>query len=241
MKAVILAAGKGTRLQGLTKDRPKALMDVGGITAIEHIIQGLKGADIDQLIVVIGYHGEMIQELLKDGSKLGVSIEYVEQKVLNGTGSALHLTKDVVGPSPFVMTYGDIIISPGNYRDMRSLWEQIEADGLLAVNWVEDPYAGAAVYFDENKRVTKIIEKPPQGTSTTNWNNAGLFVFSPIIFTYTGRLTPSVRGEYELSSAIAQMLAEQRKLYAYPLEGHWGDIGTVEELERIQTLMREKE
>lgn len=241
MKAVILAAGKGTRLKGLTKDRPKALMEIGDETCLEHIIKGLKTAGIREFVVVIGYQGEMIKELLEDGSGLGVGIQYVYQKTLDGTGSALHLTRELVDDAPFLMTYGDIVISPRDYQDMVRAWNSQDYDCLLAVNWVEDPYAGAAVYFDGKKQVTKIQEKPPKGTSATNWNNAGLFIFSPRIFDYTGRLTPSVRGEYELSAAIADMLADEGKLFAYQLSGHWGDIGTVEELERIQGLLQHED
>ena len=72
------------------------------------------------------------------------------------------------------------------------------ADAVLALNWVADPYKGAAVYLDENDVVKEIVEKPPKGTAKTNWNNAGFFLFSPLIFQYTAALTPSVRGEYEL-------------------------------------------
>src|SRR5215469_3579359 len=87
-KAILLAAGRGTRLGSLTANKPKPMVEVGGKPVIEHIILGLKGHGIQEFLVVVHYLGEVIRDYFQDGSRLGVSLEYVHQPDMNGTGAA---------------------------------------------------------------------------------------------------------------------------------------------------------
>ncbi len=237
LKAVILAAGKGTRLRELTADKPKPMVRVGNSTALERIVQGISQAGIREFVFVVGYRREVIEKYFGDGSKFGIKITYIHQKEQTGTGSAVHLTAPAVGEEPFLMSFGDIIIPPANYQAMVNSYRETGAQVILALNWVDDPYRGAAVYLDQNNRVERIVEKPPRGTATTNWNNAGIFLFSPLIFQYTAKLTPSQRGEYELPQAIANMIRDGRQVEGFKLQGYWGDIGTPQELEQMQSVV----
>lgn len=237
MKAVILAAGKGTRMRHLTEDKPKPMVDIGKELILERILGSIRDAGIQDFIVVTGYFANLIEEHFQDGSDFGMQVEYVRQQIQDGTGSALHLSRDVVGDNPFYMSFGDIISSPENYPKLINAYRENPCDVLLTLSYVEDPYRGAAVYVDDEWNVEKIIEKPPQGESTTHWNNAGIFVFSPKIFDYTANLTKSARGEYELTEAIYKMLDDGLKIRAFPLEGYWGDIGTPEDVERISGIL----
>lgn len=237
MKAVILAAGKGTRMKYLTEDKPKPMVDVGKELILERILGTIRDAGIRDFVVVTGYFANIIEEHFKDGSQFGMNIQYVRQEVQNGTGSALHLTRDAVGDEPFYMSFGDIIASPCNYANLIDSYCNDPSDILLTLSHVEDPYRGAAVYVNKDWTVERIIEKPPQGASTTNWNNAGIFVFSPKIFDYTAHLTKSAREEYELTEAIYKMLDGGYRVKAFPLEGYWGDIGTPEDVERMKAII----
>ena len=109
---------------------------------------------------------------------------------------------------------------------------------MLGVNEVDDPWAGAAVYVDEQWRVQKIVEKPPQGSSDTRWNNAGLGVLGPEIWPHVDALQPSARGEYELPQAIAALVASGANVGAVPVRGQWFDIGTAEDLETARREFR---
>ena len=93
---------------------------------------------------------------------------------------------------------------------------------------------GAAVYVDSDWRVTRLEEKPPRGTATTRWNNAGVLALSASIFDFARRLRPSPRGEYELPTAIAAMVAEGRTVRALPIRGFWSDVGTRDDLEEAR-------
>ena len=179
-----------------------------------------------------------VVDLALTGSRLGLRFRYLRQEQQDGTGSAVHLARDEVGDEPFLLALGDILVSPENYPRLLASFEERPCEAILSLVRVGDPCRGAAVYVDDGMRLTRIVEKPPPGTSTTPWNNAGVFVFSPIIFDYTARLTPSLRGEYELPQAIMQMIADGRELRGFPLTGFWGDMGTPEDLARFEAVLR---
>jgi len=237
VKAVILAAGKGTRMKQLTVSRPKPMIDICGKPMLEHIVLALRDSGIRELLLITGYLADRVEAHFGDGQRLGVRVSYLRQKIQNGTGSAFHLAKAFVGAESFFAGYGDIITSLVNYPRLIQDFQQRHCDGLLSLNWVEDPYRGAAVYLDSNGTVTDIIEKPPQGSSRSHWNNAGLMVFSPKLFDYTARLQPSPRGEYEVTDAIRAMIRDRCSIFGFRLEGFWSDVGRPEDLEVVASAI----
>ncbi|MFC1538268.1 NDP-sugar synthase [Candidatus Latescibacterota bacterium] len=237
MKAVILAAGKGTRMNNITKTIPKPMVQVKGKPMLEHIIELIKTAGITELGIVVGYKKNIVTDYFGDGSDFGVSITYIEQTEQNGTGAALNLAKDFASGEPVFFTFGDVMTTKDNYQAMVDFYETSGCDVVLGLNTVDDPYRGGAVYLDENKTVVKIIEKPPKGTSTTNLNNAGLMVLSADIFDYTARLTLSPRGEYELTDVFNMLEVDGRSIKGYELSGYWKDVGTPEDLEKINKIL----
>ncbi len=100
---------------------------------------------------------------------------------------------------------------------------------VIGVKKVDDPWQGAAVY-EEQGLVRRIIEKPVKGTSTTHWNSAGVYAFRPILFHLLQGLKPSPRNEYELTSAIEQMVESNLEVRISPIEGPWRDVGRPEDL-----------
>jgi NDP-sugar pyrophosphorylase family protein len=237
MKAVILAAGKGTRMKEITKEIPKPMALIKGKPMLEHIIGLVRGAGITEFGVVVGYKQSVVQEYFGDGSPLGVSITYIEQEVQNGTGAALHLAKEYAAGEPFFFTFGDVVTPGENYRGMLEYFRENSCDALLGLNTVDDPYRGAAVYIDGDRNIVRMVEKPPQGTSTTNLNNAGLMVLGGDIFSYTARLTLSPRGEYELTDVFGMLRDESRRLKGYVLSGYWKDVGTPQDLDTANILL----
>jgi UDP-N-acetylglucosamine diphosphorylase / glucose-1-phosphate thymidylyltransferase / UDP-N-acetylgalactosamine diphosphorylase / glucosamine-1-phosphate N-acetyltransferase / galactosamine-1-phosphate N-acetyltransferase len=226
-KAIILAAGKGTRMGDLTQDLPKPMLPLAGKPMIEHILDRLKAAGISDVFIVTGYRAETIEDHLRGYS---LRIQFARQKLINGTGSAALLGREFAGSDPFLLTFGDIICEPGDYVGLANMLERDpEAAAVLGVKWVDDPWQGAAVYENDGV-VNRIIEKPPRGTSTTQWNSAGLYSFRPVVFNYLSALRPSARGEYELTSAIAGMIKDGRRLLRYGVTGEWRDVGRPEDL-----------
>jgi dTDP-glucose pyrophosphorylase len=199
---------------------------------IEHIITGFAAAGVRDLIIVTGYRGEQIETAVGDGARLGVRIIYRRQTAAEGTARALLLARDALADQPFALSWGDILVQPEFYAALVQRFRARPCDALLALNAVDDPWAGAAVYVDDTGRVSRIIEKPRRGSSTTRWNNAGVFVFDPLVLDYAARLRPSPRNEYELPQAIAAMIADDRAVYSLPIAGYWSDVGTPDDLRR---------
>jgi len=238
VKAVILAAGKGTRLRPITDTMPKPLVRIGGRALLEYILLGLAGAGVRQAAVVTGYLAEQVEGYFGAGERVGMRLSYFRQREMTGTATAALLCEEFVGGEPFLMTWADILLYWQGYREVVGLFAAERPEMVLGLNWVEDPAAGAAVYL-EGDRITDIIEKPAPGTSTTHWNNAGVMVLSPSIFPAARALAPSPRGEYELPQAVRHLLQAGARTLGVRFSGLWSDVGTPQELERLNVLARE--
>jgi UDP-N-acetylglucosamine diphosphorylase / glucose-1-phosphate thymidylyltransferase / UDP-N-acetylgalactosamine diphosphorylase / glucosamine-1-phosphate N-acetyltransferase / galactosamine-1-phosphate N-acetyltransferase len=229
-RAVILAAGRGTRMGEMTSDTPKTMLPVRGRPMLEHVLDGLASVGVERFFLVVGYRREMIEEYFANWRR---PIEFRVQEQLDGTGSATRLAREFA-TEPFFLTFGDILCEPADYvRCGRVLDEHPATVAVLGVKYVEDPWQGAAVYVDEDHRVTKVVEKPPIGTSTTHWNSAGLYTMRPGVFPYLDRLQPSARGEYELTSIFDMLLEEKVEMRISPIEGRWRDVGRPEDLAAV--------
>lgn len=232
-KAVVLAAGRGKRMGDLTSHLPKPMLRVNGKPLLEHILERLRAAGFESALIVTGYRAETIEGYFAGYS---MPLTFVRQDTLNGTATAALLARKFAGEDPFLLTFGDILIEPEDYRDAVRLMASSEVEGVVAVKRVEDPYQGAAVY-EANRRVTRIIEKPPRGTSSTNWNSAGMYAFRPGVFEELQRVPVSERGEYELTSALSQMLINGKSLFIVEVRGEWRDVGRPEDLEAAAELI----
>ena len=236
MKAVILAAGKGTRMKEITKEIPKPMVLIHGKPMLEYIITSIRNAGVKEIGIVVGYMKHTIQDYFGNGSGFDVTITYIEQIEQNGTGAALHLAKDFADGEPFFFSFGDVLTPAENYSGMIDYFTAHHCDVLLGLNTVDDPYRGAAVYLDDDNTITKMVEKPPKGTSTTNLNNAGLMVLGADVFNYTGRLTLSPRGEYELTDVFTMIRNENKTVKGFILSGYWKDVGTPEDLAKMNDM-----
>ncbi|MBM4320325.1 MAG: nucleotidyltransferase family protein [Deltaproteobacteria bacterium] len=237
--AVLLAAGRGTRLGRLTEHCPKPMLDVAGRPIIGHILGGLAEAGVRRVVIVTGYLAEVVEQGLGDGSRFGLRLTYRRQQTTDGTARALALARAELAGRRFFFGWGDILVLPDNYGRVIAMAEH--GGEVLAVNEVDDPWAGAAVYVDGQARVQRIVEKPLHGSSTTRWNNAGFGVLGPSIWPYVDALQPSARGEYELPQAVAALVeAGTETVLAVPVQGPWFDIGTPENLAEARAVFADR-
>lgn len=220
-KAVLLAAGRGLRMRELTNDVPKPMIRVRGKPILLHIVEGLRSAGVTDFLIVVGYHAETVREFFGDGSQFGVTIEYATQLVQDGTGRVVQLATDFVRDDLFVLSYGDILVSPANYH---RLVETGQAEAILSVRKNEDVSKGGAVFVDERFELIDLREKPKPGEPTSPWYNAGVYTFRPSIFEFTRRLEKSPRGEYELTDAIRALARSGRVVQVVELTGEWADV-----------------
>ncbi len=246
VKAVILAAGKGTRMKGLTNELPKPMLKVQGKPILEHIVTGLIHAGITEVFIVTGYKAEVIEAYFRDGQSWGATIRYGRQEVQNGTGKAPEVAQAFVGTDPFLLTYGDILVKRQTYTQMRRRFEEDQFAGLVTVTGGEDVTKGGLDFFDEAFCLTRLLEKPTpeqleevrrQGLlkpGQTVWYNAGIYMFQPVVFDYTAKIEKSPRGEYELTDALNAMVNDGLKIAGMPIEGRWVDVRDPEVLASLE-------
>jgi dTDP-glucose pyrophosphorylase len=152
------------------------------------------------------------------------------QETAEGTAAAVALGRAFAGSDPFLLTFGDILCNAENYSGICEMLEIKEAAAAIGVKYVDDPWQGAAVYANEAGLVSKMIEKPPRGTSATHWNSAGLYAFGPEIFDEIDTAPKSVRGEYEITTAIEQLIGHKCPVRLFKMRGEWRDVGRPEDL-----------
>ncbi len=229
-KAVLLAAGRGTRMRELTNELPKPMIEVRGKPILEHILEGLRAAGITRFLIVVGYRAEVVRNHFGDGTRFGVQVEYVTQTVQDGTGRVVDLGRAFTGEDPFILSYGDILVAPENYRRLVVMGD---AQALISVKKNEDVSKGGAVFVNERFELTDLREKPQPGEPTSPWYNAGVYTFCPSIYAFTAKLEKSPRGEYELTDAIRDVAMNGQKVQALELSGAWADVRDPEVLAQL--------
>src|SRR5436190_16751760 len=113
-KAVLLAAGRGTRMRELTAELPKPMIKVREKPVLLHIVEGLQHAAIKDFLIVVGYRSDVVKEYFGDGTCLGVRICYATQLAQDGTGRVVKLARDFGSSEPFILHYGDILVDREN-------------------------------------------------------------------------------------------------------------------------------
>jgi dTDP-glucose pyrophosphorylase len=226
--AVVLAAGRGTRMGGLTVETPKPMLPVQGRPMLEHILDRLAAAGVEKFLVVAGYRREAIEAHFRHWR---LPVQFRVQEPVNGTGTAARLAREFTHGEPFLLTYGDILCDASAYVRCGAVLEHYPATAaVLGVKVVDDPWRGAAVYVEAGL-VRQVIEKPPKGTSNTQWGSAGLYALRSDVFPYLDRLQPSERNEYELTSIFDMMIGDGLELRISAIEGAWRDVGRPEDLD----------
>ena len=214
MKAIILAAGEGSRMRPLTSARPKVMLPIANKPILEHLLIEARGAGISEFIFVVGYRDEQVRNYFGSGEKWGVNIGYANQRKQLGTADALKMIEGLVDGN-FLLINGDIIV---NRKDIKKLAGK--NDNTLSVIEVEDTRGLGMVELSEGK-VVHIYEKeenPPPRTA-----NAGLYLFTPDIFGAVSLTSKSPRGEFEITDSL-QLLMDKGYDISYQKLNYWLDI-----------------
>jgi len=234
MKAVVLAAGEGTRLRPLTEDKPKGMVEVAEEPLLTHCFDQLIELGADELVVVVGYRKERIIDHYGDAYE-GVPITYAHQREQKGLAHAL-LTVEEHIDDDFMLILGDNIFE-ANLHDVVRRQREDRADAAFLVE--EVPWEEASRYgvCDTNQygEITDVVEKPEDPPS--NLVMTGFYTFSPAIFHACHLVQPSDREEYEISDAIDLLLQSGRTIDAIPLDGWRIDVGYPEDREEADARL----
>ncbi|MCD8873397.1 UTP--glucose-1-phosphate uridylyltransferase GalU [Mammaliicoccus sciuri] len=251
-KAIIPAAGLGTRFLPATKAMPKEMLPILDKPTIQYIVEEAARAGIEDIIIVTGKHKRAIEDhfdiqkeletTLYEKGKLELldrvqystelaNIFYVRQKEQKGLGHAIYTAKQFIGNEPFAVLLGDDIVESDNPA-IKQLMEQYEATGKSVIGVQTVPETETHRYGiiepkSQDERlyeVNRFVEKPEQGTAPSNLAIMGRYVLSPRIFDYLETQTEGSGGEIQLTDAI-ERLNKDDKVYAYDFEGQRYDVG----------------
>lgn len=228
MKAMVLAAGAGSRMGELTRDCPKPMLLVAGRPILEHILANLARHGFREIVLNLHHHPQVIQDHFGDGSALGLNLTYVHEPRLLGTaGSVRNAASFLRGPDPFLVHYGDVLTD----QDLGAMVRAHAATGAMATLLLHRrAKSNSMVWLDEEHRVLRLLERPtdaerPPGDSA--WVNSGVYVLDPSVLS---RISPVDPQDFP-RDVFPGMIAEGR-VFGFPLTGYRCAIDSPERLER---------
>ena len=254
-KAVIPAAGFGTRFLPATKSQPKEMLPIVDTPVIQYVVEEAVAAGITDILMIIGKGKRAIEEhfdrsfhleaqLLARGKNSELEsvrriseladIHFVWQKEMKGLGDAIYCARHHVRDEPFVVLLGDTVINAGEpaARQLQQLYEEKE-EPIVLVEEVEQSLVSRYGVIDGEQieknvyLIKDFIEKPTPEEAPSNLVVAGRYLLTPDIFEYIGRTKPAKDGEIQLTEAM-RMMVKDRSMYALLLDGKRCDIGNKE-------------
>lgn len=229
MKAVLLAAGKGTRLKPLTNNIPKVMIPVKGKPILEYHVEQLSRAGIKDLYINLHHLPEKIKDYFKDGKRWNVNIQYSFEPDILGTAGAVKRLEKEIGIVPFLVIYGDNFLEL-NYRDFIKYSESKDGIGTIAA-FEKDDISGCGILDINSKMLVKNFkEKPEEDEGFSNWVSAGVFYFNRKIFEYI----PPRFSDFGFD-VLPSVLIGKEKLYAYILENKVLGIDNLDLLQKLKS------
>ena len=235
MKALIPSGGAGTRLRPITHTSAKQLVPVANKPILFYVLDDIAEAGVVETGIVLGDTGEEIREAVGDGSAWGLKVTYIEQEAPLGLAHTVLIARDFLGEEPFVMYLGDNLLRDGIVPFVNR-FEATACAAQIMVTPVEQPeHYGVAVL--EGERVVKLVEKPKERISDLAL--VGVYLFDPSVHEAVRALSPSGRGELEITEAIQWLLDQGKEVTVHRVEGWWKDTGQPEDLLEANRLVLE--
>ena len=225
MKAMVMAAGLGTRLQPLTDFLPKPMMPIANRPVLHHLLNLLHRHDVHEVGVNLHAYPEMIQSYFGDGSNLGMSIHWSHEPELLGTAGGTKKLEEIWAGETILVTSGDglhdidVTALLGHHR-------RTGAIATLAVKPVEDPSAYGVVILDRDTRVRGFQEKPRRDEARSDLANCGVYAIEPELL---DRIPPETFVDFG-ADVWPNLVATGESLYAYTTMAYWNDVGDLDQL-----------
>ncbi len=223
MKAMILAAGLGTRLRPLTEEISKPMVPIVNRPVMEHIVDLLSRHGFEELYVNLHYHPDVITNHFGDGGSWGLSITYSYEEELMGTAGGVKKLEEKLGGDTFLIISGDALTDL-DLSALVAFHKQHKCIATLVVTPVSDPSKYGVVIMEEGGRITGFQEKPSREEAKSFVANSGIYVFEPEVL----EMIPA--GFYDFGTQLfPRFLEEGIEFYGYQHEDYWNDVGSLEE------------
>lgn len=239
MKAIIAAGGKGTRMYPFTFTTSKQLLPIANKPLILYPLENIISIGIKDIALIVNNSRPAYEELLGDGSKLGIKITYIDQPEALGLAHVVKISEKFINGDKFVYHLGDNIFTKGIKKPYQRFLNS-KADAVLTVIEHDENYRLGVPFFDNNGKLIKIVEKPK--TPPNRYGIPGLYMFTSKVFQAfkgPGAIKPSVRGELEVVDLYNFMLKRELKVEIAELEGKWRDPGKFDDSLETNKLILE--
>lgn len=237
MKALVLAGGSGTRLRPFTYTMSKQLIPVANKPVLLYGLENLRDAGIDEIAIIVGDRSQEIRDAVGDGSALGIRVTYIHQEAPLGLAHCVLLAADFLGDDDFLMYLGDNVLI-GGITDVAEEFRALRPDAQLLLVKVSNPREFGVCELDEQGGVRAVVEKPDHPTSDLALT--GVYFFTPAIHEAVQAITPSARGELEITDAIQWLIAAGRSTRATQFTGYWKDTGRLDDVLECNRVMLER-
>jgi glucose-1-phosphate thymidylyltransferase len=222
MKGLILSGGTGTRLYPLTFTSAKQLIPVANKPVLFRVIEAVRDAGIDEIGIVVGDTAEEIKRAVRRGNRWGVNITYIPQEAPLGLAHAVKISKDFLGDDRFVMFLGDNVIQ-GGISPLIQQFAESEWNSQIVLTEVAQPEQYGVAELNGNGRIVRLVEKPKAPRS--NLALVGIYMFDHHVWEAVEAISPSWRGELEITDAIQWLVKSDYKVFPYIHRGWWIDTG----------------
>jgi glucose-1-phosphate thymidylyltransferase len=235
MKGLILSGGKGTRLYPITYTRAKQLVPVANKPVLFRVIEAIRDAGIDDIGIVVGDTASEIKEAVGTGRRWGIKITYIQQEAPLGLAHAVKVSQDYLGTDKFVMFLGDNVIE-GGISGLISQFESSDYNCQIVLTPVDNPSRyGVAELDPDTRRIIRLVEKPRNPPSDLVL--VGIYMFDETVWEAVQAITPSWRGELEITDAIQYLVDKGYNVHPYIHRGWWIDTGEPGEMLEANDLV----
>jgi glucose-1-phosphate thymidylyltransferase len=236
MKALVLAGGSGSRLRPITYTSAKQLVPVANKPVLFYGLEAIRDAGITDVGIIVGETAPAIQAAVGDGRAFGLSVTYVRQEAPLGLAHAVLVAGEYLGGEDFVMYLGDNFVV-GGIAAVVDEFRSARPDAQIMLTRVPDPRAFGVAELDEAGEVTGLEEKPARPKSDLAL--VGVYLFTPVIHEAVRQLSPSWRGELEITEALRWLLGHGYKVTSTVISGYWKDTGNVADMLEVNRMVLE--
>jgi len=237
MKGLVLSGGKGTRLYPLTYTSAKQLIPVANKPVLFRVIEAIRDAGITDIGIVVGDTAEEIKRAVGRGGQFGVNITYIQQEAPLGLAHAVKISHDFLDGERFVMFLGDNVIQ-GGISPLIAQFAESDVNSQIVLTRVDVPEQYGVAELDGEGRILRLIEKPKEPPSDLAL--VGIYMFDHHIFDAVNNISPSWRGELEITDAIQWLVERNYAVYPYVHRGWWIDTGAPGDMLEANSLVLEE-
>lgn len=229
IKGLVLAGGTGTRLRPITHTSAKQLVPLANKPILFYGLESLAKAGVKDIAMIVGDTRGEVMAAVGDGSKFGLKVTYIHQEKPLGLAHCVLMAKEVLGDSDFIMYLGDNFIRDGVDEFVESFTRRSDGtNAQILLAKVPDPQRFGVATLDAVGNVVSLVEKPKVPESDLAL--VGVYLFDSAIHEAVNSISPSARGELEITDAIQWLITNGKKVRSHVVEGYWKDLGEPEAL-----------